>query len=302
MWFRSAQIHRIASWTLSQEQLLDALLTQHFRDPTSVELQTCGWTPPFEGGDFAHCVNRQILLTYRSEKKLLPGSVVNQVTRAKAAELEEQQGFKPGRKQMRELKEQVTDELLPRAFGIRRDTHVWIDPVNRWLVIDTASPARADEVRHLLFKTFDITLQNVELNESPMAVMTSWLAANEAPSGFTIDQDVELRSNMDEKAAVRYVHHPLDGADIRQHIEAGKRCTSLAMTWNDRISFVLTDAFVVKRITQLDLLKGAADPAESEIEKFDADMVLMTGELSRLLADLIDAIGGEREIDGGGVS
>ncbi|VVE53275.1 Recombination-associated protein RdgC [Pandoraea communis] len=294
MWFRNAQIHRIAPWTPAQEQLLDALLTQHFRDPTSAELQTCGWTAPFEGGDFAHCVNRQILLTYRSEKKLLPGSVVNQVTRAKAVELEEQQGFKPGRKQMKELKEQVTDELLPRAFGIRRDTRVWIDPVNRWLVIDTASPARADEVRHLLFKTLDITLLNVELNEAPVAAMTSWLVANEAPGGFTVDQDVDLRSNMNEKATVRYLHHPLDGADVRQHIEAGKRCTSLAMTWSDRISFVLTDAFVIKRITPLDILKDAADPAESEAEKFDADFVLMTAELARLIADLIEAVGGER--------
>ena len=79
-----------------------------------------------------------MLLTFRAEKKLLPASVVTQVTKARALELEEQQGFKPGRKQMRELKEQVTDELLPRAFSIRRDTRVWIDTKNGWLVIDAA--------------------------------------------------------------------------------------------------------------------------------------------------------------------
>ncbi|WP_087723358.1 recombination-associated protein RdgC [Pandoraea sp. PE-S2T-3] len=296
MWFRNLQIFRISDWTLSTERLNELLQKQAFREPSAMELHTTGWSSPREGGELAHVVNRQILLALRTEKKLLPASVINQVTRAKAADLEEQQGFKPGRKQMKELKEQVTDELLPRAFGIRRDTRVWIDPVNRWLVIDAASPTKADEVRSLLLKTLDITLENIELNEAPVAVMTSWLAGNEAPGGFTVDQDVELRSNTDEKAAVRYVRHPLDGVDVRQHIQSGKRTTRLAMTWNDRISFVLTDAFAIKRVTPLDIIKDAADPtAEGEAEKFDADVALMTGELAKLLDDLIEAVGGERE-------
>ncbi|AHB05714.2 MULTISPECIES: recombination-associated protein RdgC [Pandoraea] len=299
MWFKNLQLHRIpAGWSMSVAQMEEALEKHAFREGGSLEMQVQGWAPPRDGGELVHSVNRQFLLAYRAEKKLLPTTVVNQVTRAKAAELEEQQGFKPGRKQMRELKEQVTDELLPRAFGIRRDTRVWIDPVNRWLVIDAASPAKADEVRSLLLKTLDITLESVELNEAPVAVMTSWLAGNDAPPGFTVDQDVELRSNTDEKAAVRYVAHPLDGADVRQHIEAGKRCTKLAMTWNDRISFVLTDAFIIKRVTPLDIIKDAADPtAEGEAEKFDADVALMTGELARMLDDLVEAVGGERQMD-----
>ena len=172
-------------------QMEEALEKHAFREGGSLEMQVQGWAPPRDGGELVHSVNRQFLLAYRAEKKLLPTTVVNQVTRAKAAELEEQQGFKPGRKQMRELKEQVTDELLPRAFGIRRDTRVWIDPVNRWLVIDAASPAKADEVRSLLLKTLDITLESVELNEAPVAVMTSWLAGNDAPPGFT---DVILKT------------------------------------------------------------------------------------------------------------
>ncbi|VVD74432.1 recombination associated protein [Pandoraea horticolens] len=298
MWFRNLQIYRISDWTLSPASLIERLGKQAFRKPTSMEMHTAGWASPREDGEIAHIVNRQILMTLRAEKKLLPASVINQVTRAKAAALEEQQGFKPGRKQMRELKEQVTDELLPKAFDIRRDTRLWIDPVNRWLVIDAAATAKAHDVIALLLKTIDIGIAQVQLNEAPVAVMTSWLAGNDAPAGFTVDQDVELRSNSDEKAAVRYVRLPLDGDDIRRHIQSGKRSTRLAMTWHDRISFVLTDAFVIKRVTPLDIIKDAADPtAEGEAEKFDADFVLMAGELSRLIADLIEAVGGERPDD-----
>lgn len=295
MWFRNLQIYRISDWTLSVDRLNELLQKHAFREPSTMELHTAGWAAPREGGELAHVVNRRILMTLRTEKKLLPASVINQVTRAKAADLEEQQGFKPGRKQMRELKEQVTDELLPRAFGIRRDTRLWIDPVNRWLVIDAAATSKAHDVIGLLLRTIDVGIAQVPLNEAPVAVMTSWLAGNEAPGGFTVDQDVELRSNSDEKAAVRYVRLPLDGDDIRKHIQSGKRSTRLAMTWNDRVSFVLTDAFVIKRVTPLDVLKDAADPtAENEAERFDADFALMTGELSRLITDVVEAVGGER--------
>lgn len=69
--------------------------------------------------------------------------ITNQVTKARALEIEEQQGYKVGRKQLRELKEQVTDEWLPRAFAIRRDTRVWIDTANSWLVIALSRMSRS---------------------------------------------------------------------------------------------------------------------------------------------------------------
>ena len=236
-----------------------------------------------------------MLLMFRAEKKLLPASVVNQVTKARALEMEEQQGFKPGRKQLRELKEQVTDELLPRAFSIRRDTRVWIDPVNGWLVIDAASQTVADEVRSLLVKSIDqLPLANVHVAHSPVAAMTEWLLSGEAPGGFTVDQDAELRSTGEGGATVRYVGHALEADDMRRHIEAGKQCMRLAMTWDDRVSFLLTPSLTIKRVTPLDVIKEAADPtAQNDDERFDSDAALMTGELARMLTDLVDILGGD---------
>lgn len=238
-----------------------------------------------------------MLLTFRAEKKLLPASVINQVTKARAQELEEQQGFKPGRKQLRELKEQVTDELLPRAFSIRRDTRVWIDPVNGWLVIDAASQTLADDVRGLLVKSVDqLPLTSVRVAHSPVAAMTEWLLSGEAPGGFTVDQDAELRSTGEGGATVRYVGHALEAEDMRRHIEAGKQCMRLAMTWDDRVSFVLTPSLTIKRITPLDVIKEAEDPtAQNDEERFESDFALMTGELGRMLADLVEILGGDQQ-------
>jgi recombination associated protein RdgC len=267
-----------------------------FAPGNSVEMQSHGWASPRDNDSLVYSLNRQMLLVFRAEKKLLPASVVTQVTKARAVELEEQQGFKPGRKQMRELKEQVTDELLPRAFSIRRDTRVWIDAVNGWLVIDAASQAVADEVRGLLVKSIDqLPLGTVRVAQSPVAAMTDWLLSGEGPAGFTLDQDTELRSAAQGNATVRYVGHALDAEDMRRHIEAGKQCMRLAMTWKDRVSFVLTPSLTIKRVAPLDVLKEASDPtAQNDDERFDSDVTLMTAELDRMLADLLDALGGEQ--------
>jgi recombination associated protein RdgC len=195
---------------------------------------------------------------------------------------------------MKELKERVADELLPRAFSIRSNVWVWIDPVNGWLVVDAASPSKADDVIKLLLKAVDrMPLESLRVQRSPVGVMTAWLEADEAPYGFTIDQDTELRATGESKAAVRYVKHTLEPDDIRRHIAAGKQCTRLAMTWQDRVSFVLTEALAIKGVKPLDVIKEGEAVTYSDDERFDNDFMLMTGELAKLMADVVEALGGE---------
>ncbi|ANY18344.1 recombination-associated protein RdgC [Bordetella pseudohinzii] len=297
MWFKNLKIYRLsAPWTLTGEQLEESLARHAYQSGNNLEMQSLGWISPRENASLAHSVNGQILLSLRAEKKLLPTTVVNQVARARAQEIEEQQGYKPGRKQMKEIKERVTDELLPRAFSIYRDTRVWIDTVNHWLVIDAAASAKADEVIGMLVKTVDpLPLENLYVAQSPAAAMTGWLAADEAPANFSIDQDTELRASGESRAAIRYVKHSIDADDVRRHIQSGKQCTRLAMTWADRVSFVLTESMDIKRVAPLDVLKENPDSvAFNDDEKFDSDMALMTGELAKMLAELVDALGGEK--------
>jgi recombination associated protein RdgC len=296
MWFKNLQIYRLpAPWAYTPEQLEAALAPQGFVPASSNELLRQGWDSPRPNGGLVHVVNKQMLILLGTEKKLLPGSVINQVAKAKAAELEEAQGFPPGKKAMKELKERVADELLPRAFSIRSNVWTWIDPVNGWLVVDAASPAKADEVIKLLLKAVDrMPLESLRVQRSPVAVMTGWLESDEAPYGFTVDQDTELRATGESKAAVRYVKHTLEPDDIRRHIAAGKQCTRLAMTWNDRISFVLTESLAIKGVKPLDVIKEAdGGVTNSDDERFDNDMMLMTGELSKMLAEVVEALGGE---------
>lgn len=297
MWFKNLKLYRLAaSWNLTPDQVEQALEKQAFRGSNSLEMQTLGWLPPRENGGLVHTVNGQMLLNLRVDKKLLPATVVNQFAKARAADIEEQQGYKPGRKQMKEIKERVTDDLLPKAFSIYRDTRVWIDPVNRWVAIDAAASAKAGEVLGILAKCIDpFPVESLYVAQSPAAAMTGWLAADEAPANLVIDQDTELRASGESRAAIRYVKHSIDADDVRRHIQSGKQCTRLALTWADRISFVLTEGLDIKRIAPLDVLKENTDTvATNDDEKFDGDMMLMTGELAKLIDDIVVALGGEK--------
>jgi len=295
MWFKNLQIYRLpAPWAYTPEQLEAALEPHAFVPASSNELLRQGWDKPRPNGGLVHVVNKQMLIVLGTEKKLLPSSVINQVAKARAAEMEEAQGFAPGKKAMKELKERVADELLPRAFSIRGNVWTWIDPVNGWLVVDAASPAKADEVIKLLLKAVDkLPVGSLRVQRSPVGVMTEWLQTDEAPAGFTVDMDTELRATGESKAAVRYVRHTLEPAEVRRHIEAGKQCTRLALTWDSKISFVLTESLAIKSVKALDVLAEKESSTRNDEERFDGDFMLMTGELAKMMADVVEALGGE---------
>jgi len=296
MWFKNLQLFR---FPLDSQMTADSLadqLSRHILQPCSaIERQRLGWVAAAPDGGLVYSLNRQMLISLGSEKKLLPASVVNQVAKEKIADLEEQQGFRPGRKQVREIKERTTEELLPQAFSVRRTTSIWIDPDRGWLIVDSANANKADEALELFRKSVtDLTPMPVRVNLSPATAMTGWLAGDEAPPGFSVDLEAELQAPGEGKATIRYVRHALDAEEVGRHIGKGKQCTRLALTWNDRVSFVLTENLALKKINFLDVVKEESEyQADTVEEQFGADFALMTGELSRLLPDLLTAFDGE---------
>ena len=292
MFFRNLHFYRLPKPFAMDWDALAIQLQQACLMPCgSSSMQSIGWVSPRPGGALEHVVNRQVMLALGVEQRLLPASVVKQHAADWAANIEYTEGRKVGRKEMRELREASALGLMPKAFIRRRTTFGWIDPANGWLVIDAASPAKAEEfLEHLRKSVEGFPAQQVRVSQSPSAAMTGWVAAGKAPAGFTLDQDLYLRSN--EKAEVRYVRHTLEGEDVRQHITAGKVVTRLAMTWNERISFLLNENLQLKRLAFLDILKDEAEgQAENEDERFDIDFALMAGEVRRLLDDLMFVLG-----------
>ncbi len=296
MWFKNIFIYRLsADCGITAATLQEKLALKPLQPCSGLDKQSRGWVSCRGDDRLVHVANQQILFALGVEQKLLPASIINRFAKERVTDIEAQQGYKVGRKESKSIKEAITEELLPRAFALQRATYAWIDPANGRLIIDAASSAKAEELLEQLSKTLDgLPVKPLHTKLSPVAAMTDWLAGDNAPSGFTIDRELELRATGESKATVRYANHALEGGEILTHIAAGKRATRLGMTWNDRISFVLTEQLQIKRLEFLDIIKEESTTlAENEDEMFELDFTLMTGELAKMLTDLTEALGGE---------
>jgi recombination associated protein RdgC len=297
MWFRNLVVYRLPQdWAVKAEELERKLAHQPLRPCGGLEMESSGWTCPRDEGVFLHQQNRQWLCALGGEQKLLPASIIRQQAQARAEEIARRQGFPVGRKQMRDIRDQVTDELLPRALSRRRITRGWIDAANGWLAVDAAAETKAEQFIAALRRAEDgMPAARLQTQRSPASAMAEWVTRAEAPGAFSLDEDLELCSPNGSKASVRYARHSLEGKDIREHIAGGKTVVRLGLTWNDKVSFVLTEHLQVKRLAFLDLLRRESDAEiQDESEQFEIDFALMTGELSRVLADLVKALGAEK--------
>ena len=293
--FKNVLLYRIgAQWKAPVARIEEALQRSRFVECRPSQEKSFGWAEPRgqAHGALVESVGAQLILKFMVETKLLPASVVRRAAQRKMDKIEARTGRKPGKKEAKELREATMAELLPRAFTKEAAVTVWIDPKARLLAIDTVSQARADEVNTALVHSLDgFTVAPIQTNSAPHTAMSLWLTERAAPGRFDFDRECELKSNDQAQALVRYSRHQIDIAEIRRHVEGGKLPTKLAMTWDGKISFLLTDAMQIKKVRFLDgVLKE--DGGEDD-DRFDADCAIVTGELGKLVPDLIAALGGE---------
>ncbi|MEY4564302.1 MAG: hypothetical protein RLZZ618_3579 [Pseudomonadota bacterium] len=301
--FKNALLYRITQWDSSSLDTIEERLTQgRFAECGATQLESAGWVEP--RGDkhtsLMESVGGQLILRLQVERKGVPGSVIKTQLEARLDKIELETGRRPKGKQAKELKEEIVQDLLPRAFPKRSANLIWIDPKAGLVVVNAGSVKSADRIITRLVETLGggIVLRLLQTQVAPATAMAEWLKEKESPGGFTIDRECELKQPDSEKSTVRYARHTLDIDEVAEHIKQGKLPTQVAMTWLGRVSFVLTEGLSVKKIKLLDVvLEGSSSPSGKDDGGFDADVAISTGELRQLIPDLIEALGGEQAAD-----
>lgn len=299
MWFKNLIVYRLPEdWSVSATELEEKLAARSLMPCGSFDMQSKGWVFSSDLERYVHTVNGQHLIALGVDQKLLPGSIIRQVATERAKEMAKEQGYPVGRRQMRELKMRVTEELRGRALTRKTITHAWIDPTNGWLVVNASSEGKAEDLVETLrnaLGSLQVTL--LEMERSPSAALTAWLMLGDAPLTFTIEDELELQAADQSKPTIRYVRHPLDGKEIRAQINSGMFATRMGLTWKDRVSFVLSEKLHVKKVEFLLIEKDKSEEGSESnpAEQFDIDFTLMTGELAALLKDLAVALGAPAE-------
>jgi recombination associated protein RdgC len=293
--FKNIIMYRIApDWQITPEQLEERLQAGRFVECGASQEKSVGWIEPRgqANGPLLESVAGQWVLKLMVETRALPASVVKRKTQERVAQIEAATGRKPGKKETRDLQDDIRLELLPMAFTKQSSIQVWLDREARLAVIDAASQAGADAVVTLLVQTLPgLALSLINTKISPVAAMSEWLMSQDPPAGFSVDRECELKAADESKALVRYARHRLDTDEVKQYVSEGKLPTRLAMTWDERVSFMLTEGLQLKKLTFLEgVFEGGSKTRD---DNFDADVTIATGELQKLLPDVLEALGGE---------
>ena len=264
---------------ISLDELEEKLLSCRFHDCGASESESYGWTPAHDER-FVYPVGFIWLIALKVQRKILPGAVVRQHAEKLAAVIEKQQGYKPARKQMKEIKERALQELLPKALAKDSTTYAYIDPNAKLLVVDAGSVSKADDVTSMLIQCgVDIGLRMMRFDVSPSAFMSKVLLGS-AGEEWALGKDCDLKE-ADNGGELHYRHLNFEG--VEDHLAAGKVPVKLALVYEERVSVVLTQAGFLKKIKVLDV--AAEDPDGAE-DAFDGEAAVNAEEITRVIQAL----------------
>ncbi len=302
MWFKNLIIYRFTRPFEHDLQALEAALQgSAFTPCRSQELVQYGWVPPMGkySDQLVHSGNGYLMLCTKKQEKILPASVIKELVDEKAALIEEEQARKVRKKERDALKEEVLLELTPKAFSRYQQTYACICPREGWLLVDASSPKRAEDLcSHLRKALGSLPVVIPALKQAPASVMTDWLRGERhLETGFELGDECELRDTGEEGGVVRCRKQNLEGEEINVHLDAGKQAVKLALTYQEKLSFLLSDDLSLKRLKFSDELldKAAENGADDPASRFDADFCLMMLELGNFIPALLENIGGEDE-------
>ena len=260
-----------------------------------LELSSTGFIPPHghDSDALLHTHEGAMWLTVGSEEKILPGPVVNAELSKRIEQFEKTQGRKPGGKVRKQMKDDLLQELLPRALVRPGRLDALIDTRLGLVAVNTSSRRAAENLVSGLrtaLGSFPALPLNAEV--SPRGVMTAWLAGEPLPANVTLGEACVLKDPSDHGATVRCTDQDLRQDEVKRHLEAGKQVTRLALNLDDHVSFELGEDLVLRKFRLLDGALGSLEHTDNDDMRaeLDARFALMVGELRRVHAVLSAAL------------
>jgi recombination associated protein RdgC len=291
MWFKNIRVYRLSSALSTDPAVWEQALTEFKFTPLSAqEAVRTGFSFPLHPSIKQHCHPCQHLLFFavKRQEKILPAAVINEEMQPRLEALEQEKGRPLSRKEKQSLKEELQLSLLPRAFSRSSLTQGYYDPENNWLVINSSSAGKAEDVLALLRKALGSLpalpwLDQHKLNNS----LQLWLQNKALPHGFVLGSDAELKAPDEEGAKVKFSNHLLSADEVQSHLQ-DKLVTSISLQQNEGMALAVTDDGAIKRIKFHDLLTGQNDELgwEDLTARLDADLLLMASALNQALLSI----------------
>lgn len=294
MWFKQCQAYRLPE--TPDAAVLAAALDEHrFAPPCGLDWFTDGFAVPQPFGDeLVFAANKTLGISLKREERVLPGAVIKTVLDEKIAKIEAEEARKVGRKERQELKEQIVDELLPRAFTRASRTDAVL--VGGYLLINQTGNKAENLLSHLREALGGLRAQPTVTRRSVSELMTEWLLRGEADGQFELDDYVALVGAGDMAPEVRIKREDVTAEEVVRHVKCGKRVVELGLVWRESVVLVLTQDLTLKRLRYLDhLQEDAQSHGDSGFDLAAASQIISSNALALILAELAELLGGWQE-------
>ena len=297
MWFRNARPYRLPGRLgIDASEFSQRLFRRPFQPCRPSQPLSSGWVAALsdEATNFVHKSADYWLIRLQREERLLPASVIRSEVNSRIQEIQAVQGRRVQRKERLDIVDEVTQDLMPRAFTKAQHLEALINDREGWVWVNTASAARAEELLSLLREGLgNLPVVIPDTQKSPVIVMSQWLLKGGLPEGLSLGGDVDLEDPQKEGGVVRVRGMYLESDEIRRHIESGKQAVRLALSWQDQVDFVVDKDLSLRRVRFSDELKSINEELHEDVlARRDADCLLMGETLSTLQKTIAKTFGG----------
>jgi len=277
MWFRALRPYRLPNRLgIDAEELERRLQTRTFSGCTPAQASSLGWVPALDDAASAlvHVAGPYWMVRLKREEKLLPATVVREQANERCAQIAKAQGRKVSRRERLAVTDEVTQDLLPRAFS--RSSTILLN--------------------HLREALGNLPAVLPETQKAPAHMMTQWLMQGGIPDTIELGDEADFADQREEGSSVKVRGVPLDSEEVLAHLASGHQVEKLALEWGTRVAAVVDKDLSLRRLKFSDAIREVNDElVEDPLARADADFLILCEILAGLQADLVKAFGGIAE-------
>lgn len=240
----------------------------------------------------------QFLLCYQTESKIIPSATITDEIAKRVEKIEREQSRKVRRSERVSLKDEVLASLLPRAFTKASKGYIWIDTNANRIFVEATSAKTAENMLALLRKSIgSLPVVPAMVSDPVELTLTEWVKTGDLPAGYAMGDEATLKAILEDGGMLRCKKQDLLCDEISSHLNTGKLVTMLALDWQERMQFKISDDLSIKSIKYSDALTDQNDDIDREDQhsRLVADFLLFTSEFSSFFTSLIEALGGEAQ-------
>ena len=292
--FRNVRYYRLDNaWPEQEDALSETLGCAAFEPCGPLTERSSGFVPvyPDAGESLARRLNGADLMKLRSQSRLLPAAAVNEELEQRIDEFRSRMQEAPSPREKKRLKAETRDELLPKA--LLKSDKVWgyFDLKEKLFGVDAAQPASAERFLRRLRAAFgDLSLRPLQF-QNPFSDLLTSIFLGGAPEQFSVGRECRMRDPGDSNSVVRWTYFDLTDSTIRNHVANGMQLTHLGIEYDNILSCVLDENGVITKIRFLGMDDDSEDHHDP-LARLDAEFVVVTGTLRRMIGDLKTLLGG----------